>query len=1023
MLFTKFGKTVHAEASQKPDVVVEKLPFCGDDKRRETSNSLLFVTTLDGTVSALDVTDGGKLRWNVSTGSATLLSSNIHRLELTNNGKWIRMIPSLSGGLYKFDGESVEPIPVTADDLLSSSFKFTDDLVFSGGKEISSYFVSARTGQILRACTMNGGCIPNKAESGAVTQTPPTDSSADKHDDSRDDVIVVQRKMQTVRAVEPRTGEERWNFSVGLHELEVHKSKDCHDKVEDVAEQFIDLDYKVIVPEGVILAVEKNNPKVVLWKYQFDVPIVNVWKINSKSDLEKIDMFSSAQWLWDVELHMETKTGLVTPSLYVGMHQKQLYIQESQQMENARKNANRIQSEKNLPKIPWKPFPAASTALALIDYDRQSQEVAPVDCEGGDCEAETPLVTAMSVLHGSEYVNGNGFYLYSSQDSNASNTIVCPKDHIEYDEESVHTQVKVIIVSLWYWWKEITVLTITLAYVLHTLSQSFRRYNQNRSRAIILHKQKNKQLDVLIAPPSLEQLNSQFYDMMSKNSVSYSQWSGPINGHRSPSVAAGNDNISSPTFSVPAITPAAPPAVQYVSRFLTDFDMVQCLGHGGFGVVFEMKNKLDGCHYAIKRITLPNNPGSRDRVMREVKTLAHCEHQNIVRYFQSWVETPPDGWQEEEDKKWLQNISFSDDMSHLYASNENTSASVTQASKLDSLVLKYTHKSSSSDFCVEFCDSSTSVATNSRERHHSSDSVSITVDDDQPLDARSNGDLTCSSDKSDDTSHDNTSNVHHPDEEYDEDDVVSFHHSDNQVVKSKTEYKRSSKRSSGTPRNRMYLYIQMQLCQKESLKEWLKNNKFEMRKSNIISVFQQIVGAVEYVHLKGLIHRDLKPSNIFFSMDGKIKIGDFGLVTDMQDIPNIVTKCGDETGLPSCPRHTQHVGTHLYMSPEQLQGRPYDYKVDIYSLGLIFFELLCDFGTEMEHMITLKSLRKSEFPNGFADSRKDEYNLLKLMLSPQPKERPTTMGIRARPPLGHIHSTDLQWHFELPPIRENGFMF
>lgn len=61
-----------------------------------------------------------------------MLSSSIHNLELTNNGQWVRMIPSLSGSLYKFDGETVEPIPVNADHLLSSSFKFSDDLVISG---------------------------------------------------------------------------------------------------------------------------------------------------------------------------------------------------------------------------------------------------------------------------------------------------------------------------------------------------------------------------------------------------------------------------------------------------------------------------------------------------------------------------------------------------------------------------------------------------------------------------------------------------------------------------------------------------------------------------------------------------------------------------------------------------------------------------------------------------------------------------------------------------------------------------
>lgn len=111
----------------------------------------------------------------------------------------------------------------------------------------------------------------------------------------------------------------------------------------------------------------------------------------------------------------------------------------------------------------------------------------------------------------------------------------------------------------------------------------------------------------------------------------------------------------------------------------------------------------------------------------------------------------------------------------------------------------------------------------------------------------------------------------------------------------------------------------------------------------------------------------MQPSNIFFSLDGQVKIGDFGLVTDMSENLKIITPCGDASGLPSCPKHTAQVGTHLYMSPEQLLGRPYNYKVDIYSLGVILFELLVVFGTEMERIDTIKQLRSNKFPADFSD--------------------------------------------------------
>ena len=74
---------------------------------------------------------------------------------------------------------------------------------------------------------------------------------------------------------------------------------------------------------------------------------------------------------------------------------------------------------------------------------------------------------------------------------------------------------------------------------------------------------------------------------------------------------------------------------------------MRCLGKGGFGVVFEAKNKIDDIHYAVKRIQLPKSEDSRKKVMREVKFLAKLDHKNIVRYFNTWIESPPSGWQVE----------------------------------------------------------------------------------------------------------------------------------------------------------------------------------------------------------------------------------------------------------------------------------------------------------------------------------------------------------------------------------------
>ncbi|XP_044540097.1 eukaryotic translation initiation factor 2-alpha kinase 3-like, partial [Gracilinanus agilis] len=105
------------------------------------------------------------------------------------------------------------------------------------------------------------------------------------------------------------------------------------------------------------------------------------------------------------------------------------------------------------------------------------------------------------------------------------------------------------------------------------------------------------------------------------------------------------------------------------------------------------------------------------------------------------------------------------------------------------------------------------------------------------------------------------------------------------------------------------------------------------------------------------------PSNIFFTMDDVVKVGDFGLVTAMDQDEEEQTVL---TPMPAYARHTGQVGTKLYMSPEQIHGNTYSHKVDIFSLGLILFELLYPFSTQMERVKTLSDVRDLKFPPLFA---------------------------------------------------------
>lgn len=68
-------------------------------------------------------------------------------------------------------------------------------------------------------------------------------------------------------------------------------------------------------------------------------------------------------------------------------------------------------------------------------------------------------------------------------------------------------------------------------------------------------------------------------------------------------------------------------------------------------MVYHVQNKTDGGEYAVKRIKLPAQKAAREKVMREVRALAQLEHPRIVRYFNSWVEKAPVGWNEMEE--WM----------------------------------------------------------------------------------------------------------------------------------------------------------------------------------------------------------------------------------------------------------------------------------------------------------------------------------------------------------------------------------
>jgi serine/threonine protein kinase/dienelactone hydrolase len=124
-------------------------------------------------------------------------------------------------------------------------------------------------------------------------------------------------------------------------------------------------------------------------------------------------------------------------------------------------------------------------------------------------------------------------------------------------------------------------------------------------------------------------------------------------------------------------------------------------------------------------------------------------------------------------------------------------------------------------------------------------------------------------------------------------------------------------------------YLVMECVPGQTLAAKLKNGPFPIEDAT--SIVLEIAGALEEAHERGVIHRDLKPANVMITPKGRAKVLDFGIAKLLEPLTPDAT-ASIETGFI--------IGTPLYMSPEQAKGNPVDARTDLWSLGVIYFELL-----------------------------------------------------------------------------------
>src|SRR5581483_9032056 len=125
-----------------------------------------------------------------------------------------------------------------------------------------------------------------------------------------------------------------------------------------------------------------------------------------------------------------------------------------------------------------------------------------------------------------------------------------------------------------------------------------------------------------------------------------------------------------------------------------------------------------------------------------------------------------------------------------------------------------------------------------------------------------------------------------------------------------------------------YCYFVMEFVSGMNLRELLDNETLAPRQC--LDLILQICSALQYAHEEGVIHRDIKPANILINRRGQVKIADFGLAKLVRTVPGTALTTSDVA-----------MGTLNYMAPEQREDAQHvDHRADIYSLGVVFYEML-----------------------------------------------------------------------------------
>src|SRR5579863_9356825 len=187
-----------------------------------------------------------------------------------------------------------------------------------------------------------------------------------------------------------------------------------------------------------------------------------------------------------------------------------------------------------------------------------------------------------------------------------------------------------------------------------------------------------------------------------------------------------------------------------------------------------------------------------------------------------------------------------------------------------------------------------------------------------------------------------------------------------------------------SPRRKSRMYIAMEYVEGESLRAMMREAG-GMPTEKALDLARQICETLVYMHGEGVVHRDLKPENILVTAEGKTKIMDFGIALDES------ARRLTWSGLSST------IGTPDYMAPEQVSGRRGDVRTDIYSLGVILYEMLTGHlpysGPNVYNVMRAKTAEDPQPPTAFKPDLDPKLEEIVLhAIERNPRDRYATAG-------------------------------